>query len=71
MPTAVEKICYPLGCPRCHHRFGLPISSLKEGCGIRCPRCGAALKISNYQRWLIRRQVEKAIANKGVRNALN
>jgi len=70
MATAFDDIHYPLGCPRCTHQFKLPIGRLGEGCNIRCPKCGASLKISNYQRALIRRKVEQAIINQDVMASL-
>jgi len=70
MTTALDSIRYPLGCPECGHRFKLPIASLSQGCSIHCPKCGASLKINNYQRSLIRRKAEQAVSNQDVMDAL-
>jgi len=70
MATAVNGIRYPLGCPHCSHRFKLPICRLEEGCTILCPKCGASLVISNYQRSLIKRKVEQAASNQDILDAL-
>jgi len=70
MASVLNGVRYPLGCPRCNHQFKLPIGRLGEGCRIICPKCGASLKISNYQRALIRRKVEQAIINRDVLSTL-
>ena len=67
---ALDGVRYPLGCPRCNHRFKLPIRRLGEGCSIGCPKCGASLIISNYHRSLIRKKVEQAVIYQDVIAAL-
>jgi hypothetical protein len=66
----LNGVRYPLGCPRCTHQFKLPIGRLEEGCSIRCPKCGASLRISNYQRALIKRKVEQVILNQDIVSTL-
>jgi len=48
MTASLDSIHDPLGCPECSHPFKLPIGRLDEDCSIRCPECGASLKINNY-----------------------